>query len=172
MSDAAPDAVEVRRLVSGEGEMFRDLRLRALQDAPYAFASSYALECDRPLERWEEIAAESEAGEAGVVFVATAGTPFVGMAGGYLHREDPDLAGVWGTWVAPEARGRGIGERLVEPVVEWARVRGMSRVELSVTERAVAANTLYRRLGFTATGVMSPLPSDPSIAEMWMIRRL
>jgi GNAT superfamily N-acetyltransferase len=61
---------------------------------------------------------------------------------------------------------------LVEAVVEWARGRSMSRVGLSVTERALPAAALYRRLGFVATGVENPLRSDPSITEVWMIREV
>lgn len=178
MSDAAAalglpsGPAEVRRLVAGEGEMFRDLRLRALQDAPYAFASSYERELEDPAERWGEVAKQSEVGEDGVVFVAVAGQEWLGMAGGYLHADDRGRAGVWGTWVAPQARGRRLGEQLVEAVVEWARARGASSVELSVTERADAARALYLRLGFTFTGVVTALASDPSIAEEWMTRRL
>jgi GNAT superfamily N-acetyltransferase len=163
---------EVRRLRSGEGEKFRDLRLRALADAPYAFASLHAEECDQPAAWWEDIARESEAGEQGAVFVAVAGDAWLGMAGGYVDEDEPGTGGVWGTWVAPEARGHGLGDRLVEAVVDWARDRGMSRVGLSVTERALPAAALYRRLGFVATGVENPLRSDPSITEVWMIREV
>jgi ribosomal protein S18 acetylase RimI-like enzyme len=54
--------------------------------------------------------------------------------------------------VAPNARGRGVGEALVRRCAEQARAEGMRRLVLSSMSRMAAAGRLYRRLGFT------PLP--------------
>ena len=35
--------MEIRRFGIGDAELFRDVRLRALEDAPYAFSSWFAL---------------------------------------------------------------------------------------------------------------------------------
>jgi hypothetical protein len=45
--------VEVRRLRQGEGARIRQVRLRALRDAPYAFSSSFEREADDPADVWE-----------------------------------------------------------------------------------------------------------------------
>ena len=45
--------MEIRRLCTGEGAAIRELRLRALQDAPYAFSASLADEVDDALSQWE-----------------------------------------------------------------------------------------------------------------------
>ena len=83
---------------------------------------------------------------------------FEGMAGVYLDAEQPRL---WGMWVAPPARGRGLGRALVEAVTDWARVRAFGRLRLTVSDAAAAAERLYRGLGFAPTGLerrWSPTP--------------
>lgn len=50
--------------------------------------------------------------------------------------------------VAPGARGRGIGEALVQHVLLLARIRGLDRVVLNTGPDMLAAQRLYDRLGF------------------------
>ncbi len=51
--------------------------------------------------------------------------------------------------VAPEARGRGIGELLTRAVLARTRELGLSRVALCSSVEMAAAHRLYGRLGFT-----------------------
>lgn len=53
-------------------------------------------------------------------------------------------------FVAPPARGSGLGRALVGAVVGLARERGCRRVELDVNEANETALTLYRSAGFDA----------------------
>jgi ribosomal protein S18 acetylase RimI-like enzyme len=50
--------------------------------------------------------------------------------------------------VSPEARGRGIGQGLVERALDLARSAGAASVELTSRPEREAANRLYQRLGF------------------------
>ncbi|MGI9822422.1 GNAT family N-acetyltransferase [Agromyces sp. Marseille-Q5079] len=50
--------------------------------------------------------------------------------------------------VASTARRRGVGERLVEHVLDLARERGIARVVLNTGPDMLAAHRLYERLGF------------------------
>jgi GNAT superfamily N-acetyltransferase len=50
------------------------------------------------------------------------------------------------------ARGAGIGQRLMEGLVDPARERGVAGLVLSVSERNLAAVRLYERVGFTHAG--------------------
>ena len=161
----------MRRLREGEGARIRELRLRALREAPDAFSSSLEREARDPAEAWDDLAAQSERADVSVVFIAVEDREWVGMAGGYLKRS-PRAAVLWGMWVAPEARRRGLGRRLVEAAADWAHDRGAARLDLSVTDRAEAASSLYQRLGFAPTGEQRPLPSDASVTEVFMSRDL
>jgi GNAT superfamily N-acetyltransferase len=107
-------SVHIHQLRSGEGAPFRELRLRALQYAGYAFGSSFDRENDDPADEWEKLAMESEGGFASIVLIAVKAGDWVGMAGGYLDPENPWVALLWGMRVAPDARCRGVGRRLVE----------------------------------------------------------
>lgn len=51
-------------------------------------------------------------------------------------------------WVDPAARGRGVGDRLVEDIVRWARRSGAATLRLSVMDSNRAARALYERHGF------------------------
>ena len=65
-------------------------------------------------------------------------------------------------WVAPAARGRGVGEALVNVVLEWANHAGYEHLVLWVVEGNAAAESLYRRTGFQRTGsVQLVRPEDP-----------
>jgi GNAT superfamily N-acetyltransferase len=126
----------VRRLRANEAELLRDVRLRALRDAPMVFGSTFAREEGYAPEKWERRAAESATGERQAIFIAE---PAVGMASGVIDAEDAALAHLYAMWVAPDARGTGAGKALVDAVVGWATERGAERLITSVTEGNAAA---------------------------------
>jgi GNAT superfamily N-acetyltransferase len=54
--------------------------------------------------------------------------------------------------VAPEARGRALGSRLVEAAIEFATAAGYERMQLWTNHPLVAAGRIYRRHGFELVG--------------------
>jgi len=164
--------VVVRRITPADGALLRDLRLRALRDAPSAFASTYADEVDRPQEEWDARAARGSAGPDGFTGVALDGDNGVGLVGGFRndhdgHHADIDLVSMW---VAPSHRGSGVAAMLVDAVLDWARDEAAAEVVgLWVTRGNTAAQRLYERLGFVETGDVQPLPSDPCKDEVRMV---
>lgn len=93
--------VEIRRVRSGEGDELRGLRLRALADAPGAFASTYADEASRPPEVWEEAARRRSQGEQESTFVAVDGRRWVGLVGADLGQADATAVELVSLWTAP-----------------------------------------------------------------------
>jgi ribosomal protein S18 acetylase RimI-like enzyme len=73
---------------------------------------------------------------------------YVPGPGPLAESEGPDEAGIRMLAVAPEARGRGAGRRLVEACLERARRDGRRRVVLYTLPEMTTAHTLYRDLGF------------------------
>jgi ribosomal protein S18 acetylase RimI-like enzyme len=54
--------------------------------------------------------------------------------------------------VAADARGRGIGRRLMEEAIAWAKRVGIEKLVLSVYPHNEAAISLYRSFGFVEEG--------------------
>jgi GNAT superfamily N-acetyltransferase len=65
----------------------------------------------------------------------------------YTRRECGHIADLI---VAPEARGRGVGERLLAAAEAWAKRRGYSLLTLNVFMENAPARSLYERTGFAA----------------------
>jgi GNAT superfamily N-acetyltransferase len=166
--------MEIRRLGGGDGGRLRDVRLRALADAPYAFWSSLAREVDRGPEFWEDRVAESELGEHGAVFIAVENDRSVGMAGGFVVGEGSGVVVLWGMWVDPLVRQGGLGRALVEAVASWAREAGADQVRLGVTDcdQSRPAAALYHKLGFVDTGERVPLEWNPSLIARILSRSI
>lgn len=144
----------VRRLTSADLDAFQVLRLRGLRESPEAFGSTYEEEVDRPLET---VAARLGGDEDSAVFGAFGDDgALVGMGG--VHREGKrkarHRAGIWGMYVVPEARGRGLGRAILQALVDHARtLEGVGRLELGVEATNAAARALYQSFGFTTYGV-------------------
>jgi ribosomal protein S18 acetylase RimI-like enzyme len=69
-------------------------------------------------------------------------------------------------WVAPAARGRGVGDEAVRQVLTWVRREyPASRVVLSVKVDNDHAIRLYRRHGFVDAGV-SPEDRDERLMRL------
>jgi ribosomal protein S18 acetylase RimI-like enzyme len=158
----------VRRLAAQEADLLRDVRLRALRDAPMAFGSTLARETGYEPEKWERWAAEAASGERQAVFIAE---PAAGMASGVIDDEDPALAHLYAMWVAPDARGTGAGKALLEAVVAWAAQRGAERLTTSVTDGNAVAAGLYTAAGFADTGRREPLGHSDAVVAV-LERRL
>jgi len=55
--------------------------------------------------------------------------------------------------VAPSARGRGIGKRMMLEAMRLAREAGAAKLALSSNARRLQAHQFYRQLGFTEHGI-------------------
>jgi ribosomal protein S18 acetylase RimI-like enzyme len=98
---------------------------------------------------------------AHLMLVAEEGGAVVGFVNANFRPQLHHLApvGTIDELVVDEAkRGRRIGERLVEAVVEEARKRGADTVEVTTNERRERARRFYRRCGFEATSTKLVYP--------------
>jgi GNAT superfamily N-acetyltransferase len=145
-------------------ERVRDVRVRALADAPFAYGSRLEEEQDRPESFWRARLKR----QAAATFLAIDGHETVGLVRTFVAPEDATSAELVSMWVAPHARGEGVGRQLVAAVVEWARHHGATSVQLWVTETNAAARRLYESGGFVLSGGRQTLPSDPLLSEVAM----
>jgi ribosomal protein S18 acetylase RimI-like enzyme len=154
--------METRQAGGGDWEVLRQLRLRALADAPGAFAGTLAEEVGYPDAVWRR---RAEGGPAAANFIAREGGVDVGLAAIFLEADAPGRAHLVSMWVDPCYRRRGVARALVDRAVRWAADHQGREVVLWVVDQNTAARTLYERIGFRPTGQRQPLPSDPARTE-------
>ena len=150
----------IRKLESHEIELHRELRLRALRDSPESFADAAEEVEQRPSSYWEGLTRSVTEPDRHVMFLACDGDTAVGSIYGLRDREHRDVARIGGTWVTPSHRRRGVGRKLLEAVVSWARGHGFSRLALWAPSANAAALALYRQAGFKNTGRRRPLRNN------------
>jgi len=140
--------IQIRRLTSADAALYRNIRLEGLRCSPKAFGSTFEAENARPLTFFSERLGGSAA------FGAFHGSELVGIAG-LLIREGQKEAHkglLVGMYVRPSARKSGVGRRLVETIVEFARDR-VELIQLSVVSENEQARRLYEHLGFVEYGI-------------------
>jgi GNAT superfamily N-acetyltransferase len=162
-------AIEIRRVRRGDERRLRELRLRALSDAPAAFASTVDQDAALSESHWAGLAAESDRAQVAVVFAAVRDERWLGLAAGRWFDPERGVVQLWGMWVDPRARGLRVGGRLVAEVDRWAQSHGARHLRLGVVEEA-AVEAFYERLGFTRTGETRPLVRDESLIAIFLSR--
>ncbi|WP_042692027.1 GNAT family N-acetyltransferase [Azospirillum sp. B506] len=134
---------KVRRLLPGDAEAFRSLRLEALHRHPDAFGSSHAEESGSPLSSFvDRIAGGYIAGgfvdgqldaTAGLLIPAQAKLRHKGM--------------LWGVYVRENRRGSGLADAVMATLLAHAAER-VEQIHLSVAVTNRRAIGFYERLGF------------------------
>lgn len=146
--------IVLRVLTGDDWSQWRDLRLASLADAPGAFHSRLADWIGATEAQWRE-----RLDTPGRCIVAD----LDGRPAGMVCGMPPDATGVsdlLSLWVAPFARGQGVGDALVAAVVTLAGELGAARVALHVVEGNDAASGLYRRNGFVDHGLVPGIVFD------------
>ncbi len=151
----------VARAEAADWAAYRQIRLRALREAPYAYCSTYDRERRFADEIWRDRMA------AGRTYLARDREGrLVGTATGVPGEDDGYE--VVAMFVAPEARGRGCAEQLLDAVAHRAREIGADRLLLHVTGGNEPARRCYTRYGFTETGRQWPMERNPGLNEVEM----
>ena len=166
--------MDIRILQANDAASFQALRLQALRECPAAFASSYEEERDIPPAR---VAERLSPTPERAVFGAFDHAALIGTAG--LQRERAmklsHKAFIWGVYVAPEHRQRGIGRLLLQAALEHATLMpGLRQVNLGAGAAKTASTALYKAAGFEPFGLekdfllVDGVPYD----EVHMTRRI
>ena len=145
--------IQVRELVANDAGAFQALRLAALRECPSAFASSYEEEHLTPIA---VVAKSLAANPDRCMLGASLESELVGMLG--LQREKmrklAHKAFIWGMYVSPGERRRGVGRQLIDHALVRARsMNGVRQVNLGVNAANAEAIALYEAAGFTKFGI-------------------
>lgn len=145
--------MEIRKVTGEEALEVHALRLRGLQESPQAFGATY--EEDAALS--EEVVRNrfSSSDYEFCLGAFDADGAIVGMVSFVRPRRVKwrHSGAIYGMYVAPEVRGRGVGKALMIRLIEEAKtIPGLERLALDVVPSQVAARALYRSLGFVTWG--------------------
>lgn len=161
----------MRRLRSEDWETYRDVRLRALRDAPEAFFRTHAEESALPADEWAaRTSTMAESTDSSAFLAVDMAGVAAGMAGGW--RTTPERTVVWGVWVAPERRGAGLAAALMSAVEEWAADGDAHELMLEVADGNVRAAAFYERLGYRPNGARKPHRAGSGIMQSELTKPL
>jgi ribosomal protein S18 acetylase RimI-like enzyme len=141
-------AFRVRRLLAADAGDYRALRLQGLRDCPEAFGAAWGDEASRPLD-WFADRLERNPVLGGrddrSALCGVGGLRFPDSA------KSRHIAQLWGFYVAPEARRRGLAAALLEALIREAEGE-FEAIRLAVVASNEAAVRLYARAGFVEFG--------------------
>jgi Acetyltransferases, including N-acetylases of ribosomal proteins len=145
--------LEIRVLNEKDAETCHELRLQSLLESPEAYLTTYETQAARPIE---EIREQLRPEEGRFTLGAFEAGKLVGMVtfvreirSKILHKGN-----IYAMYVAPEARGLGLGKRLVMELVGRAsRLDGLEQINLTVISENTSAKALYASCGFEVFGI-------------------
>lgn len=143
--------IEIVELKPQDWQLYRDLRLRALNEEPHAYGSTYADNVTHSDDFWKERLNDASSGKAQWLVFAKLDGKIVGMAGAFAEKE-VDNAHVISVYVTPEARGKGISKLLMqELLVKIQQNKLVKKITVDVNPEQSAAYNLYKNSGFEVT---------------------
>lgn len=148
--------MSIRPLGPDDLPAFYDVRLQGLHEHPYAFATTLQAWLDAPHASHLALLEQSARDESLRLLGWQDDEGLWGLVG--LKRELAEglhhKATLWGLYVRPQARGRGIGAALVRGALAHASARwGVLQVRLVVTTASAHAVRLFLQEGFERFGV-------------------
>ena len=156
-------ALNVRTLGEDDWQIYRDVRLSALEESPEAFAASSSAEKQldesawrRRMARARRILATDENGDkVGVV----------SLRSDVRDDEESPYGELFGLWVTPDARGTGVAVALLEAVLEQARKENLGAVIYWVGTDNARGVAFASSRGFLPTEHRRPMNPNSSDTE-------
>ena len=141
--------ITIRRIRIGESDLFKKIRLMALQDAPYAFSATYDSALQRNAESWREQADSTASGSDRAAFIAFSDDAPIGIAALYRDKDKVDLGELLQLWVSPEYRGTSVALDLMDTIFQWAKENSFSKVKAGITKANSRALKFYFKYDFS-----------------------
>lgn len=145
--DLSTDVVEVRPFQPEEWQLYKAIRLKALQSDPNVFSSSFAKEAEYPDTRWQNALSDPNIGIFGVFHYEDV----IGLTGVALAREDASgkTAKLWGSWLEKNWRRRGLSGKMYQARLDWARAHPtVKQVIVSHRQSNTASKMANQKHGF------------------------
>lgn len=151
--------IEVRRTARSDGAVLRGVRLRALEDAPYAFGETLEAALAKPVSDFEADAIRHSTSNRSASFLALEGSEAAGMIGAFFD-ETTGNPFICALWVTPTQRGTDLAQRLVAKAASWLFEQSAGSIFAWVVEDNSRAIAFYEKFGFIDSGQRQALPSN------------
>lgn len=142
--------ITIRQLSEDDWREFAHIRLKALQTDPKAFGSNYERESQMTETEWrEKLRAKDNA-----IFLLDEENAPIGITCVSVDRNDPTgkTALLWGSWLTPEFRRRGLSELMYQTRIEWAKHQPkVERIIVSHRASNLASKYANQKHGFAET---------------------
>ena len=145
-------SITIRELEPKDASAFWSLRLRGLQEELHAFSRSYDESKDLPISEIENRLVVND--EQFVLGIHDA-DQLVGVTGflRYNGEKVRHKGEMWGVYLLPDYRGKGVAKKLLLAVIEKARkLPGVELIHLGVNPANIPVVRLYESVGFTKWG--------------------
>ena len=144
--------IKVRALGEDDWQVYRNIRLAALQESPEAFVATRAQEEGLDEQVWRERVRRSRR-----LVAESGGSPLGVVSLGQAKEPDAGTGELFGLWVAPRARGTGVAWKLVEAGADQARKDGRSHLSYWVGTDNGRAVAFASSFGFRPGGTRRPM---------------
>lgn len=136
---------------------YKEIRVEAIKTNPEAFANILQDVLSDPDKKWQGFLELSKKldGEL-MLFALDDSDQVIGMLGAYWVQKPKlkHIGNVFGVFVKPEFRGKGIGTNmLMELIKELRKVPQLKKLKLEVVADEIPAIKLYKKVGFKEIGI-------------------
>lgn len=145
--------LHIQKISSNEAMRFKEIRLQSLRESPAAFGSTFETAMSWDDNNWISQVENLN------TFIASLDGNDVGVARSVIDKDDPKAAWIISMWTAPQARGKKVGSKLIEAIIDWAKKQKIETIKLDVVDSNKAAIGLYAKFGFVENGVKGHFPA-------------
>ncbi|NKX50515.1 GNAT family N-acetyltransferase [Arthrobacter deserti] len=163
--------IRLRRMRPEDWHIWKELRLRMLEDSPIAFTESLAQAEQNTDAQWQEFTGRSSGKNSVSVLAVDSAASEDAHADGTMscYVEENGTAWLAAVWVAPEHRGTDLAALLLAEILGWVQAQpGVKTLKLGVHEDNLRALAFYRRHGFIVRGEREPYLLDATRQEIIM----
>lgn len=145
----------IRPLTPADAEAYRSLMLSAYDAHPDAFTSTADERKTKPISWWKNRLSDAQQPNSVVLGALNEANQLQAVVGVSFKTQEKTRhkATLFGLYVCPEQRSKGLARQLVEQIQAVASKRpDIKTMQLTVSEHNQAAISLYRHCGFVEFG--------------------
>jgi RimJ/RimL family protein N-acetyltransferase len=136
-----------QQLTVSDVEIFKSIRLEALQKEPHVFGARFDTESQMTNSEW----LDRLVNEGSAYFALKDGPDVVGLTGIITSRDKPTQAILIASYIRQEYRRKGGSELLYKARLDWARAQGFAEVVVSHRASNESSKFANQKHGFEYT---------------------